>query len=284
MTLGKEVRLNRLLDPESRRFVGITVDHAMARGVLPGLVNIRETVAKVVAGAPNAITMHKGIAEKVFSPYAGRISLILKATTFAPYHPNFDTPVAEVEEAIRLGADAISVGVIVGGPEQAEQLSHLARISREAEALGLPVVTHIYPRGSQVKNPKDADAVAYAARAGAELGADIIKTSWTGSIDSFAKVVAACPARVVIAGGSPGNDLQSYLRMTWEGIQAGMAGVTYGRFVWSDPDPAAVISALKAIVHGNATVEEAMEIYRQVRCQHGSKNRKDEAPAATGEI
>ncbi|MDK2784549.1 MAG: fructose-bisphosphate aldolase, class [Bacillota bacterium] len=263
MLLGKEVRLNRLLDPESGRFVGITVDHAMARGVLPGLTNIRETVAKVAAGRPNAITMHKGIAEMVFPPYAGRIPLILKATTFAPYHTNYDTPVADVEEAIRLGADAISVGVIVGGPEQAQQLSYLARISKEAAAAGLPLVTHIYPRGSQVPDPKDANAVAYAVRAGAELGADIIKTNWTGSADSFAKVIAACPARVVIAGGSPGNDLESYLRMTWEGIQAGMAGVTYGRFVWQDANPAAVIAALKAIVHHGASVKEALQVYRE---------------------
>ncbi|BCV25948.1 class I fructose-bisphosphate aldolase [Gelria sp. Kuro-4] len=263
LLLGKEVRLNRLLDPESKRFVGITVDHAMARGVLPGLVNIRETVAKVVAGRPNAVTMHKGIAETVFPPYAGRIPLIMKATTFAPYHADYDTPVADVEEAIRLGADAISVGVIVGGPEQARQLSHLARISKEAAAAGLPLVTHIYPRGSQVADPKAAGAVAYAVRAGAELGADIVKTNWTGSADSFADVVAACPARVVIAGGSPGNDLESYLRMTWEGIQAGMAGVTYGRFVWEDANPAAVIAALKAIVHHGASVEEALQVYRE---------------------
>ncbi|HHY93184.1 MAG TPA: fructose-bisphosphate aldolase [Firmicutes bacterium] len=263
MFLGKEVRLNRLLDPTSKRFVGITVDHAMARGVLPGLVNIKETVAKVVAGRPNAITMHKGIAEKVFPPYAGQVPFILKSTTFAPYHPKYDTPVADVEEAVRLGADAISVGVIVGGPEQTAQLSHLARISKEAAAAGLPLVAHIYPRGSEVKDPKDPAAVAYAVRAAAELGVDIAKTNWTGSAESFAKVVAACPAYVVIAGGAPGNDLETYLRMTWEGIQAGMAGVTYGRFVWEDRNPAAVIAALKAIVHQGATVDEALEIYRQ---------------------
>jgi DhnA family fructose-bisphosphate aldolase class Ia len=272
MYLGKEVRLNRLLDPASKRFVGITVDHAMARGVLSGLVNIKETVAKVVAGQPNAITMHKGIAEKVFSPYAGQVPFILKSTTFAPYHPQYDTPVADVEEAIRLGADAISVGVIVGGPEQATQLTHLAQVSKEAAAAGLPLVAHIYPRGSQVKDPKDTDAVAYAVRAAAELGVDIVKTNWTGSTESFAKVVAACPAYVVIAGGAPGNDLETYLRMTWEGIQAGTAGVTYGRFVWGDQNPAAVIAALKAIVHQGATVNKALGVYREAS-EHISMSR-----------
>ncbi|AKX93225.1 class I fructose-bisphosphate aldolase [Neomoorella thermoacetica] len=265
MMLGKEIRLSRLLDSESKRFVGITVDHAMARGVLPGLVNIKETVRKIILGKPNALTMHKGIAEKVFPPYAGKVPLILKSTTFSPYHPKYDTPVADVEEALRLGADAISVGVIVGGPEQAEQITHLAQISKEASAMGLPLIAHIYPRGSEVKDPKNADAVSYAVRVGAELGVDIVKTNWTGSAESFAKVVAACPSRVVIAGGSSGNDLSSYLQMIWEGIQVGMAGVTCGRFVWEDSNPAAVIEAIKAIVHSGASVEKALEIYRECK-------------------
>jgi DhnA family fructose-bisphosphate aldolase class Ia len=263
MFLGKQVRLNRLLNEKTGRLVSITVDHAIARGVLPGLIDIQATVAKVVAGRPDAITMHKGIAEKVYPPYAGKISWILKATSFAPYHRNYDTPTADVEEAVRLGADAISIGVIVGGPEQAEQLTHLARISKEAAAAGMPLVSHIYPRGSQVPDPNDADAVAYAVRAAAELGVDLIKTNWNGSAQAFAKAVrAAAPAKVMIAGGSAGEDLESYLKMTCEGIEAGISGVTYGRFVWDDPNPAAVIAAIKAIVHDGAGVDTALAVYK----------------------
>lgn len=265
MLLGKEVRLRRLINSKSNRYVAITIDHAMARGVLPGLVNVKETLNKIYEGKPDAIAMHKGIAENLYVPYAGKIPFVLKATTFAPYHKNYDTPTADVEEAVRLGADAISVGVIVGGPEQAEQITHLAKISKEASKYGMPLVAHIYPRGSEVKDQKDPEAVAYAVRVGAELGVDIVKTNWTGSPETFEKVVQACPAKVVIAGGSPGNDLESYLKMTWEGIQIGVFGVTYGRFVWQDPKPAAVIEAVKAIVHDNATVEEAMEIYRSYK-------------------
>ncbi|MCF6097137.1 2-amino-3,7-dideoxy-D-threo-hept-6-ulosonate synthase [Thermovorax subterraneus] len=265
MVLGKEVRLRRLINPKSNRFVAIAIDHAMARGVLPGLVNVKETLSKICDGKPDAITMHKGIAENLYGPYAGKIPFILKATTFSPYHKNYDTSTADVEEAVRLGADAISVGVIVGGPEQAEQITHLARISKEASKYGMPLVAHIYPRGSEIKDQNDPDMVAYAVRVGAELGVDIIKTNWTGSPETFEKVVQACPAKVVIAGGSPGNNLESYLKMTWEGVQVGIFGVTYGRFVWQDPKPAAVIAAVKAIVHDNATVKEAMEIYRSYK-------------------
>lgn len=95
MFLGKQVRLNRLLNEQTGRLVSITVDHSIARGVLPGLVDIQSTMAKIVAGRPDAITMHKGIAEKVFFPYAGKIPWILKATSFAPYHRDYDTPTAD---------------------------------------------------------------------------------------------------------------------------------------------------------------------------------------------
>lgn len=263
MFLGKQVRLNRLLNEKTGRLVSITVDHSIARGVLPGLVDIQSTIAKIVAGRPDAITMHKGIAEKVFFPYAGKIPWILKATSFAPYHRDYDTPTADVEEAVRLGADAISVGVIVGGPEQAVQLSHLARISKDASSAGMPLVSHIYPRGPQIKDQKDADAVAYAVRAAVELGVDLVKTNWNGSAKAFAKAVqAGAPAKVMIAGGSAGEDLESYFIMTCEALDAGVSGVTYGRFVWDDPNPSAVIAAIKAIVHDGANVETAMKVYK----------------------
>ena len=84
MFLGKKIRLNRLLNPKTGRLMAVMVDHPITRGVLPGLVDIRTTMRKVVAGQPDAITMQKGIAEKVFAQHVadgvGRISLILKST------------------------------------------------------------------------------------------------------------------------------------------------------------------------------------------------------------
>lgn len=266
LLLGKRARLNRIINEESGKFVAITVDHAIARGVVNGLENIEETIRKVAEGKPDAMTMHKGIADKVFAPYAGKIPLLLKSTSFAPYHMDFDVPVADVEEAIRLGADAISVGLIVGGPEQKEQIAHLAKISKSAFEYGMPLIAHAYPRGSLIEDQKDPDAVAYAVRTAVELGVDIVKTNWNGSPEKFAKAVqAASPAKVVIAGGAPKNDLASYFKMTEEAMQAGAFGVTFGRFVFADKDPAAVIAAVKSIVHHGKTAEEAMEVYKNFR-------------------
>lgn len=264
MFLGKSIRLKRLFNAQSGRLLAITVDHPITRGILPGLVNINDAMKKIVAGKPDAITMHKGIAEKVFAPYAGEVSLILKSTAYsAAYHPHYDTPVADVGEAVRFGADAISVGMIVGGAEQAAQLTHLGQISKEAALAGMPLVAHIYPKGSMVKNPNNADSVAYAVRAGAELGVDLVKTFWTGSKDSFRQVVEACPSKVALAGGEVGKTLADYLQMTRDALDVGLAGVTYGRFVWQHEHPGAVIRSLAALIHDNVSVAEALDVYEQ---------------------
>jgi DhnA family fructose-bisphosphate aldolase class Ia len=273
MFLGKEIRLKRLLGP-SGRLLAITVDHPITRGLLPGLEDIRTTMRKVVAGGPDAITMHKGIAEKVFPPYAGQTALIMKASAYSvQYHPTFDTPVADVEEALRMGADAVSVGCIVGGPDQAQQLTMLGRFSKEAASVGLPLVAHIYPKGALIKDPHDAKAVAYAVRCGAELGVDVIKTLWTGSAESFRSVVEASPAIVALAGGEMGETLEDYLRMTRQALDVGLGGVTYGRFVWQHPHMTAVIRSLRALIHENASVQTALQVYDRAVSAEAAENR-----------
>lgn len=264
MFLGKEIRLKRLLNKKSGRLLAITMDHPITRGVLPGIGQIHTVMEQVVAGQPDAITMHKGIIEKVFPPYAASdISVIMKATSYSiPYHEAYDTPVADVEEAIRLGADAISVGCIMGGPEQAQQLSFLGQITKAAGSAGLPVVAHIYPKGPMVENSFDPKNLAYCVRAGAELGVDIIKTLWSGSADTFKEVVDCCPAMVALAGGDMGKDLVSFLTNTRQALDIGVGGVTYGRFVWQHENPTAVIRALDAMINDDCSVDEAIAVYK----------------------
>ncbi len=263
MYLGKSIRLGRLFNGESGRLLAITLDHAIARGVLPGLVDVESAVRSVVAGRPDAITLQKGIASRIFSPAyaASGVSLIVKATSYSPFHPTLDTPTATVEEAVRLGADAISVGMLVGGADQAQQLTHLSSVAREAEALGLPLAAHIYPRGEGLKGERrSVENMQYAVRAGAEVGVDVVKTEYTGSAESFAEVVrAADPAKVVLAGGSPGGELRDYLQMTADALAAGAAGFTYGRFVWQHPRPDLVVEALGLMVHQDKSVDDALQ-------------------------
>jgi class I fructose-bisphosphate aldolase len=262
--LGKEIRLKRMLNKKSGRLLAITVDHSIARGIMNGLIPISETIKKIVAGKPDSLTMHKGIAERCFAPYIAEVSLTIKCSTFSPYQPTYDTWVTDVEEAVRLGADAVSMGCIVGGDSQPEQLRNLGIMSKQAESYGMPLVAHIYPRGEMVPQGERYNwkNIAYAVRAGAELGVDIIKTSYTGDPETFARVVEACPARVVIAGGDSADSVENFLKMTKEVIDVGGAGVTYGRFVWEYKEPAKLIRALSSIIHDGCTVEQAMELLK----------------------
>lgn len=269
--LGKEVRLNRLFAKGDGRYLGLTVDHAMARGVMRGLDTIRPTLAALLAGGPDAITMHKGLAEECFAPYAGKVPLVVKCSTFSPFQPAEDTPVCTVEEAVRLGGDAVSMGCIVGGDKQPGQIAALAAIARDAAAAGMPLLAHIYPRGIADKAAwTDVENVMYAARLGAELGVDLVKTNYTGSIESFARVVACCPARVVVAGGTPGGEIAHYFQMAHDVLQAGGAGITFGRTVFQHAHPTAVVKALVRLVHGNASVAEALQYLAHLEAEEAA--------------
>lgn len=261
--LGKQVRLGRLFNNPSGKILVIALDHAIGWGVIPGIENIQETLDTVVSGGPDAVTMLKGTAEKCFSNHAGKVGFILKCTTFAPFHPAYDAWVAQVDEGVRLGADAVAMGVTVGGRDQIDLLQNLGRFTREADMMGMPVATHIYPKGDliDVSERYSVKNVAYAARAAAELGVDIIKTFYTGDTKSFTKVVkAAAPARVVVSGGPKLDSLEEVFKMTRDAMDAGAAGVTYGRNVWQAGDPVRVMKGLKSILHNNKDVKDAMAI------------------------
>ncbi|WML56052.1 2-amino-3,7-dideoxy-D-threo-hept-6-ulosonate synthase [Neobacillus sp. PS2-9] len=272
--LGKEIRMNRLLNQESGKLLAVAVDQAMARGIFDELMPIQRKMDEIVAGGPDAITMHKGIADLCYRPHAGKTGFILKCSTFSPWQPNYDAWVTEVDEAVRLGADAVSMGCIVGGDDQPEQLRNLGIIAGQAAAHGLPMIAHIYPRGNQI--PEDEknswNHVAYAVRAGAELGVDIVKTKYTGNPETFHKVVESTPGKVVVAGGDNGNNIEDYFQMVYDVIDAGGTGITFGRIVWNNPNPTAVVKAFKNIIHHKGTVHETLELYNELMNTPASVN------------
>ena len=264
-SIGKQVRLRRLLH-ETNTSVSIALDHAISWGVIPGIEDIRKVIRDLAEVGPDSFTILKGTAMRCYEPFLGRIPFILKATSFSPFHPAFDTPLATVEEALRLGADAISIGTTVGGERQPELIRNLGEAVRIADQYGLPTVTHIYPKGEMIpqEDRYQVQHVMYAARVASELGVDIIKTSYTGSAETFRKVVeAAAPARVVISGGPKTASLREFFTMTRDGMDAGAAGVTYGRNIWQAEKPKAVLKALLALVRDKASVDEALEIVEE---------------------
>ena len=262
---GKSLRLNRILDKKTRRAVIIPMDHGVSNGPIAGIADIFGTISSVARGGATAVVVHKGILVSLpalFDPGTGVI-VHLSASTGLCKAPDAKTLVATVEEALRLGADAVSVHVNIGAETEPSMLRDLGTVAGECEKWGVPLLAMAYPRGPNIKNQFDVEVVRVAARAAAELGADIVKTNYTGSPESFREVVLGCPVPVVIAGGPRmGSDLD-VLKMVRESVDAGGAGVSIGRNVFQHASIAGMTAAVARIVLEGTSAEEAHKSIRQ---------------------
>jgi fructose-bisphosphate aldolase, class I len=171
--------------------------------------------------------------------------------------------VGSVEDAIRLGADAVSVHLNIGDETERFMLSEVGRISTSTESWGMPLLAMVYARGPKVKSEYDPVAVKHCARLAEELGADVVKVPYTGDIDSFREVVEGCAIPVVIAGGPKMEDQKDILQMAHDSITAGGAGLSVGRNIFQAQNPTLLVRALNGIVHESWTVEQGLEFLGQ---------------------
>ena len=263
--IGKMIRLERIIDRNSHRTVIIPMDHGVTVGPIEGLADMRSAVSKVVAGGANAILMHKGVVRSGHRGGGKDVGLIihLSAGTSISPDPNAKELVCTVEEAIKLGADAVSVHINLGAETDKEMLGQLGFISERCLQWQMPLVAMMYTRGPKIKNEYDVENVKHAARVGAELGADIVKVPYTDSIESFAEVVQGCPVPVVIAGGPKMDSDKDIFKMVEDALKAGAMGVSIGRNAFQHEKPDKMTEALSKMVHQNASVEEAAAILTQ---------------------
>lgn len=271
MAMGKAVRLSRMVDPESGKMMAITVDHAISRGIAPmtGIHDIQGAIDKIVAGRPNAMTMTGGIQKRCWGPYVGSgISILHKISNYAPTSPTNDVVFGSVDAAVRMGADAVSMGAMTLGDFQNEQFERIGELSEYCDKIGMPLIGHVYPKGESVAKESQTSwqNIAYCVRSACELGMDVVKTTYTGDPDSMAKAIACVPSsfRVVIQGGDACKTLDDYLQMTREAMDCGVGGVTMGRFVWDYQDVTALVIVLRYIIHKGYSVKEAKELLAQL--------------------
>lgn len=260
--LGKGLRLRRLLGPGGKTIL-IPLDHGVSNGPLPGLEDARTAVDAVARGGANGVIVHKGLVRTV-APALGSAALLvhLSASTSLNPNPNDKRLVGTVEEAIALGADAISIHVNVGADTESAMIEDFGHVSTACERLGMPLLAMMYPRGKDIHDPHAVDNVKHVARLAAELGADVIKAPFTGSVESFREVVRSTPQPVVISGGPKSGTDEAFLRMVHEAIQAGGAGVSVGRNVWQHRNPEAMTRAISAIVFNRASVDDALRLLK----------------------
>lgn len=260
MQIGKEIRLDRILNRQTNKTVIVPMDHGVTVGPVPGLIDMPAMVNHVARGGADAVLGHVGLPRLGHRGYGPDIGLILhlSASTSLGPDPNNKVLVSNVERAIKYGADAVSIHVNLGAENESHMLRDLGDVAMRCEEWGMPLVAMMYTRGSKVKNEYDPKVVKHAARVGAELGADIVKVAYTGSPESFSEVVSGCFVPVVIAGGEKMETDQQVMEMVKGSLEAGGAGVSIGRNAFQHREPKRLVWAISQMVHHDWSVKQAL--------------------------
>ena len=269
INIGKSIRMERIMNRNTKKAVVVPMDHGATVGPIDGLIDLSKTVNMVAEGGANAVIGHVGLPRYGHRHHGKDIGLILhlSASSMLSPKPNKKVLVNTVENALRLGADGVSIHVNVGDENEAEMLSDFGRIAVECTYWGLPLIAMMYPRGPKITDERALESVKIAARIGAELGADFVKTNYTGDPDSFAKVVEGCPAPVLIAGGSKAGTREMF-KIIEDAMRAGARGLSIGRNVFQHRNPILFVKAACAIVHDGLTAKEAFEMLEDTSHSH----------------
>ena len=242
----------------------IPMDHGVTLGPIKGLESLAELIDKVSYNGVNAVLGHMILPLHGFIDGFNDLGLILhlSAGTIWSRHPNIKVLVNSVEMAVKMGADGVSVHINIGNEHEEQMIDDLHKVSSQCSKWGMPLLAMIYPRGNRVKSEYDEERITRSVCIGAEAGADIVKVNYTGSIDTFRRVVESCSIPVVIAGGKATRP-EEVLTAVKESLEVGSAGVSIGRNVFQSPNSTKMIKAISAIVHENVTVRDAMELLKR---------------------
>ena len=271
--LGKRIRLERIVNRETGKSVVVPMDHGVTVGPIQGIEDMRQMVNAVAEGGANAVLGHMCLPLYGHRHYGKDVGLILHlsgSTVWSPY-PNAKVLVNSVENALRNGADGVSVHINIGAVNEADMLRDLGMVSVKCMEWGMPLLAMMYTRGAKVKSESDPEAVRHAARIAAELGADLVKVTYTGSAASFRQVTQGCPIPVLIAGGEKADTDRQVFENVRGALGAGGAGVCIGRNVFQHRDPLSMMRAISAMVHENASTDDAVTILGAGKKRAGRK-------------
>lgn len=260
MDWGMKNRLSQLIQADGRCLF-LPVDHGYFQGPTHKLENPRQTLEPLLPYA-DAIFITRGVLRSCVDPdktkpiilrVSGGTSVIGKDLA----HEGITT---SMEEAIRLNACAVGISIFVGTDYEHDSLLNLAKLVDEGERYGIPVMA-VTAVGRELEK-RDARYLALACRIAAELGARVVKTYYC---EKFEKVTQGCPVPIVMAGGPKVDTEYEVFQFVYDGIQKGAVGVNLGRNIWQNDYPVAMIRALRAIIHEDATPEQAQEIYEGIK-------------------
>lgn len=260
---GKKIRMGRIFRPQSGRSLIVAYSHGVLRGPIPGMQSLEEMRRMVgMLADADGIMISPGLVDKLEDAFVGRnrpaLILMLDWQNYSRgYADGVSAAMASLEEALAAGADAVMTYMWIGHEDPRQEREEVARnvaVCRTAERLGLPVMVESRAvsgeTGPDGKYP--VELLKLHTRMAAEIGADFIKTKYTGDPESFAEVVDSCPVPILIAGGPKS---QNAFEVAREAIAAGAAGLVYGRNIFQQPDPTATLQQYLALVHGEKTTQ-----------------------------
>ncbi|WP_149830937.1 2-amino-3,7-dideoxy-D-threo-hept-6-ulosonate synthase [Streptomyces tailanensis] len=251
---GRSIRSARLSGHEDGRLLLVPLDHSVSDGPIATAAGFDDLIRDIVAGGADGVVVHKGRARLLAPHLFVSCSLVvhLSASTSLGPDSNAKVLVGDVEEAVRLGADAVSVHVNIGSDTEPEQLAALGTVAAACERWSMPLLAMVYPRGPRLTGPASPEQVAHVVNVAADLGADLVKTVFVGPPDRMADVVAASPVPILVAGG-PGGE-QSLTDFARTALATGCQGLAVGRRVFSSPAPGQLVRDIADIVHGPTPV------------------------------
>lgn len=245
---AKALRLERLSRYGDGRHLFVPLDHSVSVGPVTAADRFDDLVAAVVAGGADAVVVHKGRARFVDPARFREAALVVHLSAGTGHAPDVHDKVlvGRVEEAVRMGADGVSVHVNIGANTESSQLADLGAVAAACDRWEMPLLAMVYPRGPRVRDPQDPELLAHAVNIAADLGADIVKTAMARSVAEMADVVATSPVPILVAGGGGGGDLDEFVTSA---LQAGCRGVAVGRRFFQHPDPAAAVRGVARLLH-----------------------------------
>ncbi|MCM0648108.1 aldolase [Clostridium swellfunianum] len=258
---NKVHRLNHVFREDKRTFI-MAMDHGNGFNVLPAMKYPGKIISEVARAGADAFLATVGLAEKFADDFHGK-GIILRLDGGSSFLGSKDKPlqaVVNVEDAIRLGADSVISMGFPGSKWEDQTLKNLSRNILDCNKWGIPLTAEMLPRGFEGGEDSRTPAnITFVCRMGAEMGADIIKTEYTGDPESFKELCESVYVPVVILGGSKKVSEEKLLTEIKEALSAGGAGIAMGRNIWNHENPARYASAIARLIHEDCSVESALK-------------------------
>ena len=259
MKVGKQIRMNSLFNKSTGNSLCIAVDHGGIAGPMQGINDPAGLVRQCVEGGADCILTTRGFARAAADEWDRTTSLLLRLTGgFTVLGGKFEEEmITSPEAAVEYGAAGAAVTVKFGHQREGEFTRNASMAADACERLGLPLMIEAMAKGKELSST-DPKGIKLASRAAMEIGADIVKTYYTGDPDSFHEVVEGCPVPILILGGPKSDSDEQIISSVYYAMQAGARGIAMGRNIWQHANVQAMIEAMAGLIHERWNIQQAM--------------------------